>query len=94
MHWMFLMADATTAATSSLPISGDTLLAGLVGTLGGGGFSVWYGYHMTTKIVPGLINDHREERALDREERLNFQQNVKDLTGAINGLGCRQMGHV
>ena len=66
----------------------DALLAGLVGSLGGGGFSVWYGFHVTTKSIPKIVADHQKERQLDREERLSFQVSLKELTAAISQLPC------
>ena len=85
-----ILADiaSQTATTGS-----DALLAGLVGSIGGTGFSVWYGWYVTTKAIPRIVCEHRDERKADRAERLamheTFSAGVKELTAAINSLPCR-----
>jgi hypothetical protein len=41
----------------------------LLGALAGGGFSVWYGWYITTTTLPKLIGYFREELAIERAAR-------------------------
>lgn len=88
MHFLTLLADVAPSAPILSGGGTDALLAGLVGSLGGGGFSVWYGWYVTTKAIPKIVEDHREERKLDREERVSFQTAITQLTNAIGQLPC------
>lgn len=86
-----LLADAAQNASDS------GLLGGLIGAAGGVGFAIWYGYHVTTKTIPSIVKDFREERLLDREEhkadRDTFATAIERLNTAVSALPCRELHH-
>ena len=43
--------------------------ASIAAALSGAGFAIWYGWYNTSVVIPRLMNDFREERALDRAQR-------------------------
>lgn len=88
---MNLLAEASQQAADS------GLVGGLVGAAGGVGFAIWYGYHVTTKTIPSIVKDFREERALDRDERKaerdTFTDAVNRMNAAVASLPCRELHH-
>jgi len=58
----------------------------LIGALAGGGFSVWYGWYITTTTLPKLIGYFREELALERAARA---ADTKMLADRIDALAHR-----
>lgn len=75
------IAEASTAGTVMGMDNG--LLGGLLGAAGGVGFAIWYGYHVTTKTIPNIVGDFREERKLDREERRIEREEFSEALGKI-----------
>lgn len=53
MWFLFLLAESSTGLNDI----GNVLL----GTAGGGAFSIWYGWYMTTKTIPDLQATARED---------------------------------
>jgi len=72
-----LAAEATTHSTP------DGLIGGLVGASGGISFAIWYGWYVTTKTIPKIVEDFREERKLDREDRKSEHDEFKSALKAI-----------
>lgn len=89
---IWLLAEASQSASDS------GLMGGLVGAAGGIGFAIWYGYHVTTKTIPSIVQDFRAERALDREERnaerATFTNAIDRLNLTVSSLPCREAHHV
>lgn len=87
MDSLILIADVAQGSSDS------GLFGGLIGAAGGIGFVMWYGYHMTTSVIPSIVSDFREERKLDREEReaerKEFSGAIGRLSDAVNSLPCR-----
>ncbi len=80
--------------------NGDSsgLVGGMLGAAGGIGFAMWYGYYVTTKTLPSIVSDFRQERILDREEskatRKEFTDAIDKLSTAVGSLPCRDgSGH-
>ena len=59
------------------------LIGGLVGASSGISFALWYGWYVTTKTIPKLVSDFREERILDREDRKSERDEFKSALKAI-----------
>lgn len=53
MPWLLMLADFPT----SVPTDGT--IGALIGTMAGGGFSLWYGWFTTTKTLPQKDAEHR-----------------------------------
>jgi hypothetical protein len=70
------------------------IVGGLVGASGGIGFAIWYGWYVTTKTVPKLVSDFREERQLDRAERKQdrdeFKSAIRTVAEALSSVPCQQ----
>lgn len=82
--------------------SDNGLLGGLLGAAGGVGFAIWYGYHVTTKTIPAIVNDFRSERETDRLERARLLQafhdeiqleRERDQRRADNSMELAKSGH-
>lgn len=43
-------------------------------------FTVWYGYYTTTKTIPGLVEEFRNEQ---KETRISHEKNVERMTSAF-----------
>ena len=89
-----LAAEATTHSTP------DGLIGGLVGASGGISFAIWYGWYVTTKTIPKIVDDFREERKLDREDRKSdrderklerdeFKSTLKTIVTTIEMVPCQ-----
>jgi hypothetical protein len=80
---MMFIADATGGTDSGL-------IGGLIGAVGSVGFAIWYGWHVTTKTIPSIVNDFREERKYDRTERETDRKDREaerhEFTAALSGL--------
>lgn len=61
MEWLLLLAEA--GSTSGY----EGAIGAAAGLLGGGGFSLWYGWYITTKTLPEQAALHREERQADQQ---------------------------
>ena len=59
------------------------LIGGLVGASSGISFALRYGWYVTTKTIPKLVSDFREERLLDREDRKSERDEFKSALKAI-----------
>lgn len=57
-------------------VSWESLLA----MLSGGGFSIWFGWYTTTKTLPKIVDDFREEMKLERESHAH---EIEQLTTAF-----------
>lgn len=87
MEWICLAQLAQTP-TASIDLAGGTIGA-LVGALAGGGFSLWYGYYMTTVATPRMQAEARAEReglvADLKNERMAFLTELKIEREAFRG---------
>ncbi len=70
------------------------LVGGLIGAAGSVSFAIWYGWYVTTKTIPKLVNDFREERAMDRAERKadrdEYKSAIRTLSETLNNIPCNQ----
>lgn len=59
----------------------------MIGAAGGVGFSVWYGWYITTKTIPQLVSEFRAEAKENREARASeikmLEGSIRDLTTAV-----------
>lgn len=82
-----LLADAASDLTPS------GLIGGMVGAAGGIGFAVWYGWFVTTRTIPGLVKDFKDERVIDRQERRaerdEFKSALKQVVEAVQAVPCQ-----
>ncbi len=49
-------------------------ITSIITALSGGGFAIWYGYFITTSVIPRIVHDFREEMKLERafhEDQVN-----------------------
>lgn len=69
------------------------LIGGMVGAAGGIGFAVWYGWHVTTKTIPSLVKDFKDERIIDRAERRSerdeFKSALRSVVEAVQAVPCQ-----
>lgn len=57
-----LLADVDVAS-----ITGDSSIGAVIGALAGGGFSLWYGWYVTTTTLPRIVKEFRDEADADRK---------------------------
>lgn len=59
-------------------ITGDSSIGAIVGALAGGGFSLWYGWYVTTNTIPRIVKESRDqsdaERTMFREEMAEYRR--------------------
>ena len=72
-----LAAEATTSSTP------DGLVGGMIGAGSGVSFALWYGWYCTCRLIPKLVEDFRQERILDREDRKSERDEFKSALKAI-----------
>ena len=83
--------------------SNSGLIGGMIGAVGSVGFAVWYGWHVTTKTIPAIVSDFRQERLLDRQDRIDdrlaqaaesraYRDSIERLADAVVSLPCRSEG--
>jgi len=41
-------------------------ITSIITAFSGGGFAIWYGYFITTSVIPRIVHDFREEMKLER----------------------------
>lgn len=47
-------------------VTGDSSVGAVIGALAGGGFSLWYGWYVTTTTLPRVVKEFRDEADADR----------------------------
>ena len=78
MFDLILLADETAGGLNEA-------LPGIL-NLGGTAFAVWFGWYATTKTIPGIVKDFRDEMAKEREFH---QEQVDKLLTKVESVSCR-----
>lgn len=76
-------------------VTGDSSVGAIVGALAGGGFSLWYGWYVTTTTLPKIVAEFREEANADRTmfqtqiqaEREMFRAEITAYRADLRTLG-------
>jgi hypothetical protein len=65
------------------PLGSNSFVSAMAGAFSGVGFSLWYGWYCTCRLIPKLVDDFRQERVLDREDRKSERDEFKSALKAI-----------